>query len=127
MQPILNIAAYKFLPLHDLKDRQQQLTTLCANLHLKGFIVLSPEGINLFVAGEADRVELLLTELRSWPGLADLRPRVGGTERQPFRHMLVRVKQELIALAPMGSNSRGSPRRSCLRRSSCTGWRKDGR
>ena len=112
MNPILSIAAYKFLPLSGLKERRTQLLALCKSWNLKGSIVLSPEGINLFVAGEAEQVDRLLAELRSWPGLEDLQPKISGSEQQPFRRMLVRVKQEIIAFGVEGINpaQRTSPK-----------------
>src|SRR5712671_7050326 len=100
--PILNIAAYKFLPLADLRALRSQLQALCKEADLKGTILLSPEGINLFVAGEAHGIEQLLAELRSWPGLADLQPKVSETRHQPFRRMLVRLKKEIIAFGVEG-------------------------
>ena len=68
MKPILNIAAYQFLPLSDLKALRTRLQALCKSASLKGTILLSPEGINLFVAGPAQGIGQLLTELRSRPG-----------------------------------------------------------
>jgi UPF0176 protein len=99
---IVNIAAYQFLPLADLKARRTRLLALCKAESLKGTILLSPEGINLFVAGASAAVEHLLTELRSWPGLEKLQPKVSATEHQPFRRMLVRIKQEIIAFGVPG-------------------------
>src|SRR5690606_23903380 len=75
MNSIVNIAAYKFLPLDDLKRRRVRLQGLCREAGLKGSILLSQEGINLFVAGREPQIELLLSELRAWPGLADLQPK----------------------------------------------------
>ena len=97
MKPILNIAAYKFLQLSDLRTLRARLQTLCKTADLKGTILLSPEGINLFVAGAAQGIEHLLSELRSRPGLEDLQPKVSETDHQPFRRMLVRLKKEIIA------------------------------
>jgi UPF0176 protein len=102
MKPILNIAAYKFLPLSDLRALRARLQTLCKTANLKGTILLSPEGINLFVAGEAQGIERLLSELRSWPGLENLAPKVSETGQQPFRRMLVRLKKEIIAFGVPG-------------------------
>ena len=102
MTPILNIAAYKFLPLSDLRALRARLQTLCKDANLKGTILLSPEGINLFVAGETPGIDGLLSELRSWPGLEDLRPKVSETDHQPFRRMLVRLKKEIIAFGVEG-------------------------
>lgn len=97
MSAVVNIAAYKFLRLEHLKALRVRLQRLCAEAELKGSILLSPEGINLFVAGGQQPVELLLAELRSWPGLADLQPKISHTDHQPFRRMLVRIKREIIA------------------------------
>jgi UPF0176 protein len=102
MSAIVNIAAYKFLPLDDLKTRRERLQGLCRQAGLKGTILLSQEGINLFVAGQQSQIDVLLSELRAWPGLADLQPKVSYTEHQPFRRMLVRIKKEIIAFGVPG-------------------------
>jgi len=52
---------------------------------LKGTILLSVEGINLFVAGEREKIDLLLTELRSLPAWPICQPKFSETDRQPFR------------------------------------------
>lgn len=102
MQPIVNIAAYRFLPLSDLKPLRARLQRQCKDWELKGTILLSPEGINLFVAGTAEKIALLLAELRSWPGLDTLEPKVSETDHRPFRRMLVRIKKEIIAFGVDG-------------------------
>jgi RluA family pseudouridine synthase len=99
---IVNIAAYKFLPLSDLKPLRARLLALCKAENLRGTILLSPEGINLFVAGIEEGIQKLLAELRSWPGLEDLQPKLSETDHQPFRRMLVRIKQEIIAFGVPG-------------------------
>jgi UPF0176 protein len=112
MNAVVNIAAYKFLPLDDLKSRRSRLQALCAEAELKGSILLSPEGINLFVAGGEQPIERLLAELREWPGLADLQPKISRTDHQPFRRMLVRIKKEIIAFGVPGidPSQRTSPK-----------------
>ena len=114
MKPILNIAAYRFAPLSDLKPLRTRLQTLCKAGSLKGTILLSPEGVNLFVAGGAHGIDLLLAELRRWPGLEDLQPKVSETDHQPFRRMLVRLKKEIIAFGVEGidPSRRTSPKLS---------------
>jgi RluA family pseudouridine synthase len=101
---IQNIAAYKFAPLQDLRELRTHLLAKCKNWNLKGTILLSPEGINLFVAGEASGIESLLAELRALPGLAELTPKYSETEHQPFRRMLVRLKKEIITFGVEGIN-----------------------
>ena len=63
MNKIVNIAAYKFASLSDLRPLRARLLALCKGWELKGTILLSVEGINLFVAGTAENVEKLLAEL----------------------------------------------------------------
>jgi RluA family pseudouridine synthase len=102
MKKISNIAAYKFASLPDTRTLRTRLLAQCRAWELKGTILLSVEGINLFIAGEADKIELLLKELRSIPGLEDLTPKYSETDHQPFSRMLVRLKKEIIAFGVEG-------------------------
>jgi len=102
MPSFTNIAAYKFAPLTDIRDLRQRLLAHCREWELKGTILLSPEGINLFVAGPAEPIERLLGELRSIPGLGDLEVKYSESDHQPFRRMLVRLKKEIIAFGVEG-------------------------
>ncbi len=104
MKKIVNIAAYKFVALPDLRSLRARLLALCKSWELKGTILLSPEGINLFVAGAAEKIDLLLAELRGIPGLEDLQSKISETEHQPFTRMLVRLKKEIIAFGVEGIN-----------------------
>lgn len=94
---VLNIAAYKFAPLKDLTELRASLKELCKGLRLKGTILLSPEGINCFIAGEEHAIQELLEELRKHPGLEDLAVKESFTGAQPFHRMLVKIKKEIIA------------------------------
>jgi len=67
-EKILNIAAYKFVALPELRALRSRLLALCKSWELKGTILLSAEGINLFVAGDRGKIDLLFAELRSLPG-----------------------------------------------------------
>lgn len=94
---VLNIAAYKFAELTGLPELRARLKEECRALGLKGSILLTPEGINLFIAGEPPAVEQLLRTLRSIPGLEDLEEKRSVSTEQPFNRMLVKIKQEIIA------------------------------
>ena len=59
--------------------------------------MLSPEGINIFVAGEQRSVRHLLEVLRRNPLLADLDVKESYSDKQPFNRMLVKLKREIIA------------------------------
>ena len=102
MTKIVNLAAYKFVTLAELRSLRARLLALCQSWELKGTILLSAEGINLFVAGALDKIGRLLAELRRLPGLEDLSPKISETEHQPFTRMLVRIKKEIIAFGVEG-------------------------
>jgi UPF0176 protein len=102
MGNVVNIAGYRFLPLGDLPALRQRLARLAKESGLRGTILLSPEGINLFVAGGRAAIDALLVELRSIDGLADFEPKVSESADQPFRRMLVKIKQEIIAFGVEG-------------------------
>jgi len=104
MNSITNIAAYKFVTLADLKPLRESLLVQCREWELKGTILLSTEGINLFVAGLYDGIEKLLATLQAIPGLEDLRPKVSESDHQPFSRMIVRIKKEIIAFGVDGIN-----------------------
>ncbi|MEZ5405077.1 MAG: sulfurtransferase [Verrucomicrobiia bacterium] len=97
-----NIAAYQFATLTDLKPLRERLLAQCKQWKLKGTILLSPEGINLFVAGEKKPIEQLLALLRAIPGLEKLTPKYSESDHQPFTRMLVRLKKEIIAFGVEG-------------------------
>jgi UPF0176 protein len=112
MPNVTNIAGYQFTPLTGLKPLREHLLRQCKEWGLRGTILLSTEGINLFVAGDEAGVDGLVAELRSWPGLADFTPKVSYSEDQPFRRMLVRIKREIIAFGVPGIDpaTRTSPK-----------------
>jgi RluA family pseudouridine synthase len=100
--PVTNISAYRFAPLTDLKSLRGRLLETGRALGLKGTILLSTEGINLFLAGSHEAIESLVAELRALPGLADLAPKYSVSAEQPFRRLLVRIKKEIIAFGVDG-------------------------
>lgn len=99
---VTNIAAYHFVRLKELKALRTRLLALCREKHLKGTILLSSEGINLFVAGGREGIEILLSALRSLHGLEDLTVKFSASDSQPFTRMLVRIKREIIAFGVEG-------------------------
>ena len=107
--PVVNVAAYRFAPLDRLAERRLQLHTLGKAERLKGTILLSPEGINLFLAGSRDGVDRLLGELRSDPLLADLEVKESFSQRPPFNRLLVKLKREIIAFGQPGIDPRLRP------------------
>jgi RluA family pseudouridine synthase len=94
---VTNISTYRFAELTGLKELRENLIADCKAWGLKGTILLSTEGINLFVAGAAESIDLLLAKLRGVPGLEGLEPKISLSDDQPFNRMLVRLKKEIIS------------------------------
>ena len=94
---VTNISTYRFAELTGLKDLRDELIAACKAWELKGTILLSTEGINLFVAGAAESIASLLGKLRGIPGLEALEPKVSLSDDKPFNRMLVRIKKEIIS------------------------------
>ena len=102
MPAVTNISVYKFTPLTDLLPLRDRLRRFTAEIGLRGTILLSPEGVNLFVAGTREAVAALVTELRAIAGLEDLAPKESTSDEQPFNRMLVKIKKEIIAFGVEG-------------------------
>ncbi len=109
MPTVTNISTYKFAPLTDLKPLRARLLELCKGWRLKGTILLSTEGINLFVAGDEASIHNLLAELRQIPGLETLTPKISESDDQPFTRMLVRIKKEIISMGVEGIDPAQNP------------------
>lgn len=94
----INISAYKFVDLDNLSHRKEELLPLCRSLQLKGTILLSLEGINLFVAGKRKAIDEFLEFLAHRPEYSNLPIKESISDHQPFSRMLVRLKKEIISM-----------------------------
>jgi RluA family pseudouridine synthase len=102
MTKFQNIAGYKFAPLRDLKGLRQRLIAVCKDWGLKGTILASQEGLNLFVAGEPASIQNLIGLIHSLPGFETMEFKLSESDHQPFNRMLVRIKKEIIAFGVEG-------------------------
>lgn len=102
MNSVVNIAAYKFVALERLAERRSEMLALCRQLALKGSILLSPEGINMFLAGSRNSIDSLIVHLREDPCFTDLEVKESFSDYQPFSRMLVKLKNEIIAFGVDG-------------------------
>ena len=55
----VNVSAYKFVPIDDPVTLRKKWLPICKTLGLKGTILLSDEGINMFVAGSTEALSLI--------------------------------------------------------------------
>lgn len=96
----LNIAGYKFVNLakESLLSLKEQLTEQTQKLAIKGTILLSTEGINLYVAGTAETIHLFTTFLGKIPEFTGLWFKRSESTDIPYKRMFVRIKKEIISL-----------------------------
>ncbi len=95
---IVNIAGYRFVDLPDRDELRQPMLDVCTEAGLKGTVLLSPNGINFFLAGTEKSTDDFLSHLDTDERLAGIPIKVSHTDYQPFRRMLVKRKKEIIAL-----------------------------
>lgn len=98
MTQTINIAAYKFVSLDNLQERRLALLTQAQTNVLKGTVLLTPEGINLFLAGTQENIEFFLDWLREDPAFDDLEAKFSSSQVVPFKKMLVKIKREIIRM-----------------------------
>ena len=94
----VNIAAYKFVTLEDLETLRPQYQNLCNELALKGTVLLTPEGINMFLSGTREHIDTYLDWVRSDARLADLTWKESLSTEQSHKRMLVKIKKEIITM-----------------------------
>jgi UPF0176 protein len=95
---ILNISAYKFVPLPDAAALRETLLERALAWQLKGTVLLAFEGINLFLAGSAEAVRGFVSQLQADERFSDVAPKESWSATQPFKKMLVKVKNEIIRM-----------------------------
>ena len=95
---VLNIAGYRFVDLNDRDELREPFMNMCTVLELKGTILLSPNGINFFLAGSEESVSEFIQYLESDKRFSGIPIKFSRTDYQPFRRMLVKRKNEIISL-----------------------------
>lgn len=95
---IINVTGYKFVALQHIESLRQALLEICQLLALKGTILLSEEGININIAGDATSLSQFKTQLKVNRCFADITFRENHSVIQPFRYLKVKIKKEIITL-----------------------------
>lgn len=109
MSAIVNVSAYRFVPLDDLERRRDTLRALAEASDLRGTILLGSEGINLFVAGTRQGVDRFIAALRALEPFADLETKESPASLRPFRRLRVKLKPEIIACGAAGIDPARDP------------------
>jgi UPF0176 protein len=95
-------AFYQFASLPDFRELREPLRAICADLGLKGSVLLAHEGINGTLAGTAEAVAALIGELQRgdlFGGRLDhLELKFSSATAMPFRRLKIRLKKEIVTL-----------------------------
>jgi UPF0176 protein len=97
-QAFVNIAAYKFITFDDIEAMRPLYQEQCAQLSLRGTILLTPEGINLFLSGTRANIDAFLAWLRSDTRFTDIEVKESYSSEQSHKRMLVKIKKEIITM-----------------------------
>jgi UPF0176 protein len=98
MNRILNVAAYRFVPLASLPELRERLHTRASQTRLKGTVLLAEEGINLFLAGEPVALRGFMDELLADAHFAGMPCKFSDSGTIPFKKLLVKIKHEIIRM-----------------------------
>jgi UPF0176 protein len=95
-------AFYQFAALPDFRELREPLRATCADLRLKGSVLLAHEGINGTLAGSHDAIDALIAELRDgglFGGRLD-NPELkfSSAAAMPFARLKIRLKREIVTL-----------------------------
>jgi UPF0176 protein len=100
--PLKVAAFYQFARLPDYRELREPLRTICAELELKGSILLAQEGINGTIGGTVDAIDGLVNELQHGPlfggRLDHLELKFSQATTMPFQRLKVRLKKEIVTL-----------------------------
>ncbi|WP_355603228.1 sulfurtransferase [Xanthomonas cannabis] len=94
---ITNTAAYHFVAIQDPQPLADSVLAQAEQHLLKGSVLVAEEGINLFLAGEADRIDAFYLWLQSDSRFAHMRIKYSQSTHQPFARLKVKVKPEIIS------------------------------
>jgi len=93
-------AFYQFAALPDFRELREPLRAICADLKLRGSVLLAHEGINGTLAGATEAIAALVEELRRgdlFDGRLDnLELKFSTAQTVPFRRLKIRLKREIV-------------------------------
>ena len=96
----INISAYRFIDLENLSldELQDKFKNKAQELQIKGTVLLSQEGINLYLAGKVSAIDLFKIFLDEFKEFKGLTYKQSFSDNIPYKRLFVKIKQELIPL-----------------------------
>ena len=102
MASVLNIAVYRFVAIAEPAAVVARVRALCESLHVKGTVLVAPEGINIFLAGEPGAIHDFLGQLGEDERFAGLLVKFSASDTVPFKRLRVKLKREIITFGKHG-------------------------
>jgi UPF0176 protein len=100
--PVKVAAFYQFAALPDFRELREPLREVCAELALKGSVLLAHEGINGTLAGSHEAIDALIRQLRDGDlfggRLDNLELKFSPASTMPFQRLKIRLKKEIVTL-----------------------------
>lgn len=92
------ILFYKYVALEAPDAFATMQRALCAELGLKGRVLIATEGINGTLAGSREAVDRYVATLRADERFADLEVKVSAGDASTFQRLVVKVRPEIVTL-----------------------------
>lgn len=98
MSKLIHSSAYYFIALseHELDKLISQIHSIATSLDLKGTVILSPEGINIAIAGIQEAVHSFKHHIAILLNIKDLAYRDTALGIQPFQKLFIKRKKQII-------------------------------
>jgi UPF0176 protein len=99
-------AFYQFAALPDFRELREPLRALCAELGLRGSVLLAHEGINGTIAGSDEGIAAFVEALQHGElfggRLHNLELKYSTADAIPFARLKIRLKKEIVTLGDAG-------------------------
>jgi len=102
MSKIVVAALYHFVALDNYRELRQPLLNMMLKKHVRGTLLLAPEGINGTIAGNRVVIDLILDWIRSDHRLQQLRCTFSYDDEMPFYRSRVKLKREIVTMGVEG-------------------------
>jgi UPF0176 protein len=105
---VLNLAAYHFVAIADVAALVEVLRKRLGDAGLRGSVLVAPEGVNLFLAGDAQALRGFIDWFCADPRFHAMTRKWSESAAVPFRKLLVKAKREIITFRTEGLDPVGA-------------------
>ena len=102
MSTIVVAALYRFVRLENFRELRQPLLNQMLKNHVRGTLLLAPEGINGTVAGTQKAIDNIIDWLRQDERLRALEVKFSYDNEMPFYRSRVKLKKEIVTMGIEG-------------------------